>query len=82
MAQMKIKLQPFSIPNYVIMEVPPRSRQEGMVESPKFKLEELDAETLESLCDDFRKAVFAKAGKTDPRMAAANTGPPDPQRNH
>jgi len=38
----------------------------GMVESPKFRLEELDAPDLAKLCDDFRAEVFRKAGKQDP----------------
>jgi len=65
---MKIELHPFSTPNYVIMKIPSRPRQEGMAEAPKFKLEELDADTLDELCEGFRKDVFSKAGKVDPRQ--------------
>ncbi len=63
---MSIKLRPFTVPNYVLMETPPRPRQAGFVEAPKFKLEELEPDDLSSLCDDFRREVFLKAGKLDP----------------
>ncbi len=46
--------------------MPPRERQEGMVESPKFHLRELEPEVLSELCDEFRRNVFAKAEKKDP----------------
>jgi len=59
----RIELQPFSVPNYVIAVMPPRPRQEGIIEPPKFHLSELSTETLELLCKDFRDAVMAKAAK-------------------
>lgn len=64
--EVKLKLQPMSVPNYVITVMPPRERQEGMIESPKFHLRELDPEVLAELCDEFRRNVFAKAEKKDP----------------
>ena len=66
MAGIRIKLRPFSVPNFVIATVVPRERQEGWQEEPKFSLEELEPETLAELCDEFRKSVFEKAGKADP----------------
>jgi hypothetical protein len=66
---MKIALKPFTVPNYVIGEAPPRPRQDGWQEPPKWELGELDADTLSELCDDFRAAVFEKAGAADPRKA-------------
>ena len=33
---------------------------------PKWALAEVDAETLATMCEDFRKEVFRKAGKADP----------------
>ncbi len=63
---MKIELRGFTVPNFVIQVVPPRPRQEGFTEAPKYALAEIPAEDLASLCDDFRAAVFAKAGKADP----------------
>lgn len=57
---MNIKTRPFSVPNYVIEEADvPRS----------FRLSDFDAEELSAKCDEFRAAVFKKAGKDDPRWA-------------
>jgi hypothetical protein len=66
--EVKLQLQPMSVPNYVIAMMPPRERQEGMIESPKFHLRELGPEVLAELCDEFRKNVFAKAEKADPAV--------------
>jgi hypothetical protein len=66
MADIKLKLKPFGTPNFVIAELPPGTRQEGIQDPPKWALSELDAETLAKLCDDFRAEVFRKAGKADP----------------
>ncbi len=67
MATIIKKLRPFTIPNYVIEEMEPRPRQEGMVEAPKHLLAELTPEILAELCDEFRAAVFAKSGMRDPK---------------
>lgn len=61
-----VELQPFMTPNYVIQKMPPRPRQEGFVEAPKYHLSEVEADVLAKLCDEFRAAVFAKAEKVDP----------------
>lgn len=58
----EVKLHPFAVPDYVFVETPPRPRQEGFAEGPKFHLKELSEETLNSLCDNFRKEVFRKSG--------------------
>lgn len=63
---MKIKLRPFTVPNFAIQVAGPVRRQDGFRESPSYPLSEVDAETLARMCDDFRAAVFAKAGKPDP----------------
>ena len=63
---LKVKLQPFKVPNYVLAEVPFGRREEGIQEGPKYSLEDLDAETLDRLCDEFRNAVFLKAKKSLP----------------
>lgn len=63
-----IPLVPFSTPNYVTMQMPDRPRQEGFVEAPKYALSELEPEVLSGLCDEFRAAVFKKAGKRDPKL--------------
>jgi hypothetical protein len=66
---MKIELLEFTVPNFVIQKMPPRPRQEGFHEAPKYPLSEVPAEDLASLCDHFRAQVFAKAGKPDPASA-------------
>jgi hypothetical protein len=66
MASKNVELQPFTVPNYVRQSMPPVKRQDGWHEAPIHPLGDLDAETLAQLCDDFRRAVFEKAGKADP----------------
>jgi hypothetical protein len=66
MPEMKVKLKPFTVPNYVSSESEARPRQEGFQESPKWHVRDLDVLTLAKLCDQFRKDVFANAGKIDP----------------
>ena len=68
-----LRLRPMTVPNFVLAETPPRSREEGLREEPKFALADLDADVLSGLCDDFRAEVFRKAGKPDPRTL------PDPE---
>ena len=63
---MKIELIGFMTPNFVIQRMPPRPRQAGFHEAPKYALSEVPAEELARLCDDFRAEVFDKAGKPDP----------------
>ena len=62
----RVKLRPFTVPNFVMAEGPAYSRIEGPPASMSYRLEELDAETLAALCDGFRQRVFEKAGKADP----------------
>jgi len=64
--RISLKLKPFQTPNFVIVEMPPRPRQEGMQEALSFPLSEVDAETLYRMCDDFRREVFRKAGRDLP----------------
>lgn len=63
-----LRLRPFTTPNFVMAEMPPRPKQEGVKELPSFALHELSVETLDELCGQFRAEVFAKAGKKDPRL--------------
>ncbi len=67
MAEHTLKLQPFRVPNYVLYEMPTRPRQEGIADTPKIALEDLDDYTLNTLCDEFRANVFAKARKGEPQ---------------
>jgi hypothetical protein len=70
-ATVKVKLKPFIVPNYVSMEMPIRPKQMGMVEEPKYAIEELDADTLSLLCDEFRANVFARGNKIDHRLCSS-----------
>jgi len=63
-----LKIRPFTVPNYVLLELPPVGRQEGFAGNHSLPLSELDADTLDQLCYEFRKAVFQKARKTDPSI--------------
>jgi hypothetical protein len=69
MPTLQVELQPFTVPNYVIQKMPPAPREHGVMEAPKYALNELSADTLDGLCNEFRREVFAKAGKPD-RTAA------------
>lgn len=62
----KLKLKPFTTPNFVLVDEPSKPRGEGFSEGRKFALSELDAETLERMCDDFTREVFKKSGKQRP----------------
>jgi hypothetical protein len=66
MATIDVSLRPFSVPNFVIINMPPKSRQSGIHELPTIALAEVDAGILGMLCDNFRRDVFSKAGKADP----------------
>ncbi len=63
-----VEFLPFFVPESVIQKKP-----EGVViaagEHPRWPIAALDAETLSDQCDQFRAAVFRKAGKADPRAA-------------
>ena len=65
----EIKLKPFTTPNYVLVDESAKPKDQGFSESKKFSLSELDAATLSSLCDEFRREVFKKAGKREPDTA-------------
>lgn len=64
--EMKVELQPWMTPNYVLGKTPPHPRREGFTECPKWPLSEIDAVTLAKMCDEFRAEIFRKAGKNDP----------------
>ena len=67
MTYFKVELVPFGTPNYVLVKQQPKSREEGWQgDSPKYHINEVDAETLSSLCDEFRAEIFKKADKADP----------------
>jgi len=67
----KINIKPFQVPNFVIVDGKPGLKLSGFKESSSIPLAELDPEQLSVLCDEFRSAVFAKAGKEEPRTCGA-----------
>jgi len=60
------ELNPFTVPDTVTVKMLPRSRQEGFITLPTYKLSELSEDVLSQLCDEFRASVFTNAGKVDP----------------
>ena len=58
MATITIEVEEFSVPNTV---------QEKKGSKRTFNLEELDVDTLKTLCDNFRDTVFKNAGKDVPQ---------------
>jgi hypothetical protein len=67
MSSIKIKLKPFSVPNFVAPIMPARPRQEGSTLSNGIPIAELDAATLAEMCEEFTQGVFEKAGKERPQ---------------
>jgi hypothetical protein len=68
MATVELKVQPFLVPNYVILEVagPHNGHLTGENALP---LTNLSAEALAEMCDEFRRSVFARAKKVDPGVS-------------
>ena len=62
-----IKLQPFAVPDDAIPAGGTGRRQDGPLFRTPIPLSELSPETLSALCDNFRSAVFQRAGKLDPK---------------
>lgn len=73
--EIKVKLRPFTVPNFVLAETSTRPRAEEFGEPPSFPLADVDAEALEALCVQFRADIFKKAGKTDPDHARPRQAP-------
>lgn len=65
---LQVELQPFQTPNFVRVAGKPGLKQEGVqdMQGQCFPLSDLDPETLDRLCRDFRDEVFRKAGKERP----------------
>ena len=64
--EMKLELQPFRTPNYVLAKAKIGLRQDGFTEGPKWALKEVPADILAVMCDQFRKEIFLKAKQDDP----------------
>jgi len=63
--KIEIKLKPFTVPNFVILEQKPGRREDGIQAAPSIPLADMAADDLAAMCDKFRADVFAKAGKAD-----------------
>ena len=68
MATVNLKLRPWMVPNFATVEQPPGRRQDGWKDVPGIPLADIDPDTLSAMCDDYRAAIFANAGKPDPRL--------------
>ena len=64
---MKLEFIPWTLPQFCSQKMPPKPRENGFLECPKWSLKDIDEETLSDMCDDFRSSVFEKAGKKDPK---------------
>lgn len=58
----EIRLKPFRVPNFVLAD----KDSADPSNDTKFALADLDANTLEALCEDFTREIFRKAGKERP----------------
>ncbi len=67
MAKLTVELEPWTIPNFVRPKRPVGKRQDGInfTDVDCVRLEDCSYETLNSMCNEFRKAVFDKAGIKD-----------------
>lgn len=66
MAEIVQKLRPFQVPTVVVVE-----GQAGTTfPTASIPLTKVPEAVLAELCNDFRAAVFEKAGKVDPQHAA------------
>lgn len=68
---MNIELNPWIIPNFATLKMPPGRKQDGFNPAPSLPIESLDANDLSVQCTRFRADVFAKAGKKDPALNEA-----------
>lgn len=61
-ANIEIDLEPFTVPNF--------AREKGRADATPIPLDLLSPETLWLMCNEFRAAVFKKAGKKFPDLPA------------
>lgn len=66
--KISMKVKPWTVPNYVHLDVPPEFACAPFSPNPELAIElkNADAQMLARLCDQFRAEVFKKAGKRDP----------------
>ncbi len=68
--QINVEIDPFSVPSYVVAKGAPGKREDGFKTAPAIPLADLSPETLDQLCNDFRREVFNKAMRQDPQTKA------------
>ena len=61
----QVKVKNFSTPNFVLVEF---VREDNRREQSSISIKRIDANALSLLCDEFRREVFEKAEKEDPRL--------------
>lgn len=68
--RLRSKLKPLRAPNFVLIDGEDTTYNplSWPTEQPKYALSQLDEETLDALCVQFRADIFKKAGKEDPAM--------------
>ncbi len=66
-ANIELDLKPFMVPNFVLVKGKAIKTSGGdFIEPGKFRLQDLDPQTLAKLCENFTNNVFQKAGKQRP----------------
>lgn len=71
--QIELEIADFDVPDFVRVIRPVGKREDGIgfsLGNNGPKLSDLDPNTLDRLCNNFRDAVFKKAGKQQPPTAA------------
>ena len=68
-ATIEIDFRPFTVPNFVVADNDMESRVAGC-ENQSFPLSALSPETLDKMCEQFRRAVFDKAKKQQPPVSS------------
>lgn len=61
-----VELLPLEVPAYAQVKLKPGNRQDGFHSGMKVFLPDIDPQTLSVMCDEWRAAVFSKAGTIDP----------------
>jgi hypothetical protein len=79
-ATVNVELAPFSVPEVAFVQSSARLKHAGLASAVGFSLSELDAETLSSLCDEWRASVFGIAGKADPQKSVPGGVPNNGQK--
>lgn len=63
MASVSLPVKPFDVPEYVILDMPPGRKQDGLVGLPRIMLHDLPEETLTQLIEEFAAKVMTAAGR-------------------